>query len=223
MRTNHLHELRKADLGRLRTARRGGPRRRPRAGPLLLLTDEPQDAEPTTDVAPPVPVVGSIVPGYEIPVIDERAVRAAAGLLFLAGATTFGYTLAAGTPQALQPFGILFMVDMLIRLTLGDRWSPSIAAGRLIVRRQRPEWVGAPQKEFAWWLGLGLAVISCGAMGLFAAPLWVTLALCGLCLALLFLETAFSICVGCALQRLLSRTPPRHCPGDACATGDRTP
>ena len=87
----------------------------------------------------------------------------------------------------------------------------------LVVHRQRPEWVGAAQKEFAWWLGFGLAAVSCATMGLFAAPLWLTLTLCGLCLSILFLETAFGICVGCALQSRFGRTPPRYCPGDSCA------
>jgi uncharacterized YccA/Bax inhibitor family protein len=30
--------------------------------------------------------------------------------------------------------------------------------GRLAVRRQAPEWTGAPQKRFAWAIGWGLAV-----------------------------------------------------------------
>lgn len=164
------------------------------------------------------PRIGVVRPGYAIPVIDERAVRAAAGILFLFGVVAFGFAAATGEIRPLQPFGMFFMLDMLLRVTAGDRWSPTLALGRLIVRRQQPEWVGAPQKAFAWWLGFGLAAVSCGAMGLFAAPLWLTLALCGLCLSLLFLETAFGICVGCALQRVFSKTAPQHCPGGACAT-----
>ncbi|MCW5954727.1 MAG: DUF4395 family protein, partial [Propionibacteriaceae bacterium] len=56
--------------------------------------------------------------------------------------------------------------------------------------------------------------------GLLAAPLWVTLALCSLCLTLLFLETAFGICVGCALQTRFGKQRPMYCPGDSC---DLTP
>jgi hypothetical protein len=91
-----------------------------------------------------------------------------------------------------------------------------MALGALIVRRQRPEWVGAEQKRFAWWLGAGLASVSCVAMGFLGAPLGVTLALCSVCLAILFLEAAFGICVGCALQARFGRTAPRYCPGDSC-------
>jgi hypothetical protein len=169
------------------------------------------------------PRIGRIVPGYEIPVIDERAVRAAAGILFLLGGIAFVVALLSDSARPLQLFGMLFMVDMTLRVTVGDRWSPSLALGRLIVRRQRPEWVGAPQKQFAWAVGFGIALVSCGAMGLFAAPLWLNLSLCGFCLSLLFLETAFGICVGCALQARFGKEPPRYCPGDTCEVGAETP
>lgn len=32
--------------------------------------------------------------------------------------------------QPLQPFGMLFMIDMLLRVTVGDRWSPALALGQ---------------------------------------------------------------------------------------------
>lgn len=169
---------------------------------------------PTTTTE--TPRIGTLVPGYEIAVINERAVRTAAGLLFLLGGIAFAFAVATESIRPLQPFGMLFMIDMMLRVTLGDRWSPSLAFGRLIVRRQQPEWVGAAQKQFAWWLGFGLAALSCTTMGLFAAPLWVTLALCSVCLTLLFLETAFGICVGCALQSRFGKEPPRYCPGGTC-------
>lgn len=163
------------------------------------------------------PTIGRYLPGYAVPVVNERAVRAAAGLLFLAGAISWGLAAHTGSQQPLQPFGMFFLIDMLLRVLVGDRWSPTLALGRLIVSCQRPEWVGAPQKAFAWWLGFGLALVSCAGMGLLQAPLWLTLSLCGLCLSLLFIETAFGICVGCALQSAFGRRAPQHCPGDSCA------
>ena len=169
---------------------------------------------PTIDTR--VPHIGRRVPGYAVPVIDERAVRAAAGILFLLGGAAFAYALATGSARPLQPFGVFFMVDMLLRVSAGDRWSPTLILGRLAVSGQRPEWVGAPQKEFAWWFGFGLALLACVSMGVFAAPVWLTLTLCGSCLTMLFLETAFGICVGCALQARFSSTPPQHCPGGTC-------
>ncbi|MGB4634608.1 MAG: DUF4395 domain-containing protein [Arcanobacterium sp.] len=161
-------------------------------------------------------LIGVVKPGYSVPVINERAVRAAAGILFLFGGIAYANAFFTNSIEPLQPFGFVFMVDMLIRVSLGDRWSPVMALGRLAVRGQQPEWVGAPQKEFAWWLGFGLALTSCGAMGFFGAELWVTLALCALCLTLLFLESAFGICVGCQLQSLFGKQPPLYCPGGVC-------
>lgn len=163
------------------------------------------------------PHIGAVVPGFVVPVIDERAVRAAAAILFLAGAVGFGLAAATGTVRPLQPFGMVFMIDMYLRVAVGDRWSPTLALGRFLVRRLPPDWVGAPQKAFAWWLGFGLAVVSCASSGLLAAPLGLTLALCAVCLSLLFIEAAFGICAGCTLQRVFSRASPHHCSGDACA------
>ena len=162
------------------------------------------------------PSIGELVSGYEGAVINERAVRAGAGILFLAGGSAFASKVVTGSITPIQPFGMYFMGDMLIRVVAGDRWSPSLLLGRLAVRGLSPEWVGASQKEFAWWLGFGLALISCSSMGLFAAPLWLTLGLCGICLTLLFLEAAFGICVGCALQSKFGKEPPKYCPGNAC-------
>lgn len=164
----------------------------------------------------PAPRIGDIVPGYGTPVINERAVRASAGILFLLGVIAFTAAVATGSLRPLQPFGMLFLLDMLVRLTVGDRWSPTLALGRLIVRRQAPEWVGAPQKRYAWGLGFGLALISCASFGLLTFPLWVSLVLCGSCLSMLFVETAFGICAGCTLQRMFAKTAPRYCPAGTC-------
>ena len=161
-------------------------------------------------------VIGQIVPGYSVPVINERAVRAAAGILFLLGAIAWGTALTMGSLQWLKPFGILFVLDMGVRVTLGDKWSPSMLLGRLAVMGQKPEWVGASQKSYAWWMGLLMASTFCALTGFLNAPLGVALTLCGLCLSLLFLETAFGICVGCKLQALFSKTEPVYCPGGTC-------
>lgn len=76
-----------------------------------------------------------MVPGYDIPVINERAVRASAGILFLGGAIAYGIAFATDSPEALKPFGMYFIVDMALRIILGDRWSPTIALGRLLAIR----------------------------------------------------------------------------------------
>ncbi|TFD54429.1 DUF4395 domain-containing protein [Cryobacterium frigoriphilum] len=159
---------------------------------------------------------GERVDGIDIPVFNERAVRASAGLLFLVGMVAFMTAALTDNFDPLRAFAFIFMVDMMLRLFVSARYTPSMFLGALMVRRQRPEWVGADQKKLAWTLGLGLAFTSCVAMGLLGLDETVTLILCGLCLGILFLETAFGICVGCSLYRIFARTKPQLCPGDTC-------
>ncbi len=83
------------------------------------------------------------------------------------------------------------------------------------MRKQQPEYVGAPQKRFAWAIGFALAftmfllVVINNVMG----P--VNLIVCALCLLLLFFETAFGICLGCTVYRVLHNKP-ELCPGGVC-------
>ena len=54
----------------------------------------------------------------------------------------------------LKYFVSLFLIDLSIRVFINPKYSPSIIIGRIIVRNQKPEYVGAPQKRFAWKIGL---------------------------------------------------------------------
>jgi hypothetical protein len=159
---------------------------------------------------------GETVEGIDIPVFNERAVRAAAGILFLLGFTAVNYAFYTGDFQPVRGFAIFFLLDMGIRVGLNHRFAPSMALGALIVRRQAPEWVGAAQKRLAWSLGLGMAFVACLGMGFLGVQNEYMLLFCGFCLGLMFLEAAFGICVGCELYRVFSRTTPALCPGDVC-------
>jgi hypothetical protein len=173
-----------------------------------------------TSTLSPAPDFGEQVEGIDIPVFNERAVRAAAGLLFVLGFSAAAYALFTDDFQPLRGFAILFLLDMGIRLTVNHRFAPSMALGALIVRRQRPEWVGAAQKKLAWWLGFAMAFSACLGLGFLGLPNTVMLAFCSLCLLFLYLETAFGICVGCELHRVFAKKTPQLCPGDVC---DYTP
>jgi hypothetical protein len=127
---------------------------------------------------------GEIVEGFDIPVFNEREVRASAGLLFILGFTGYIFALTSGVMQPLRGFGMIFMIDMTIRLVLSPRYSPTLALARVI--------------------------------GAFNAPNIVAYVMCGICLSILFFETAFGICVGCEIQQRFSRTPPKYCAGDSC-------
>lgn len=159
---------------------------------------------------------GERVDGIEIPVFNERAVRAAAGFLFLFGFTAVMIAALTNNFRPLSAFAMFFMIDMSVRLFGNARLSPTLALGALLVRRQRPEWVGAEQKKLAWGLGLGMAFVSCVITGFFGIEGSVTLGLCGVCLGLLFLESSLGICVGCELHRAFAKQKPELCPGDTC-------
>lgn len=67
------------------------------------------------------PRIGRLVAGHEVPVINERVVRAAAGMLFLAGGIVFALAVFEQSVRPLQPFGMFFVMDMFVRVIVGDR------------------------------------------------------------------------------------------------------
>lgn len=164
----------------------------------------------------PRPVIGQWVIGIDVPVVDERAVRASAGILFLAGFSAWHYSVLTGDLRPLQAFGIVFALEMHLRVFVGTRWTPTLAIGTLITRRQRPEWVDARSKTVAWMLGFGMALSGCVALGWLSLAPVVAQAICAVCLALLFAEAAFGFCLGCELARRFAREKPTLCSGDTC-------
>lgn len=159
---------------------------------------------------------GETVEGIDFEVFNERAIRAAAGLLFLFGFTGWMLAATTGNYQPLRAFGMTFMIDMYLRLFVSTKWVPSLIIANWIVRPQRPEWVDAAPKKFAWSLGLVMVITSCLAMGMFAMTGPLPLLLCAGCIFFLFIEAAFGICIGCEIARRFSKNKPRLCPGDVC-------
>lgn len=158
---------------------------------------------------------GETVEGYPVRVVNERTVRAAAGLLFFPAVLSFMHSFLLGNFQYTRLFIIVFLVDMTLRM-LNPRWAPSMIVGGWIVRHQTPEWVGAPQKRFAWGLGLllGLAMLYLMVFNRTMGPL--NMLICGSCLLLMFFETAFGICLGCKLYNLFHKEQAQLCPGGVC-------
>lgn len=160
-------------------------------------------------------VYGDTIDGYSVPVINERAVRAAAGLLFFPAVVSFMNAYLLGNFQPTRLFVLLFVVDMALRM-VQPRWSPSLIVGGWIVRHQTPDWTGAAQKRFAWGLGLllGLVMIYLMVLNRIMGPL--NILLCGTCLLLMFFETAFGICLGCKLYNMFTKNQAQYCPGGVC-------
>ena len=101
---------------------------------------------------------GELRPEYSVRVMNERAVRAAAGLLFFAALVSFMNAWLVGNFQPTRVFVVCFLIEFGIRLLVNPRFAPVMILGEWMVRNQVPEWTGAPQKRFAWGIGLVLAV-----------------------------------------------------------------
>src|SRR6516165_8103830 len=134
---------------------------------------------------------GEQVQGYGIPVLNEREIRAAAGLLFLATYTSLMYILFKGNFVLIKYVLTLFLLDFLIRVFINPKFSPTLILGRLIVRNQVPEYVGAAQKKFAWIIGVVLSAIMFIFFVFVNAFSPITGIICLICLFFLFFESTF--------------------------------
>lgn len=159
---------------------------------------------------------GEDVEGYAIPVLNEREIRAGAGILFLLMFITIMIVVMKGNFVPLKYAVVVFLTDILIRVLISPRFAPSLILGRLIVQNQVPEYVGAQQKRFAWIIGLVLAAIMFALQVVVNAYSPITGLICLICLVFLFFETAFGICIGCKVYNLVYRTKAQHCPGEVC-------
>ncbi len=161
---------------------------------------------------------GENVEGYNIPVLNEREIRASAGILFLGTFISLMLILFKGNFVPVKYFITLFLTDLIIRVFVNPKFSPSLIIGRLIVRNQVPEYVGAQQKKFAWIIGIILA----GAMFIFLVVVNayspITGITCLVCLIFLFFESAFGICLGCKVYSLIYKEKAQYCPGEICGS-----
>ena len=171
---------------------------------------------------------GETIEGKSFKVLNERQVRGASGVMFLLGLIAFvnGFVM---QQYVIIPYisGVL-AISFLIAILINPKFSPPMFIAHLFVRNQAMLPIGAVQKRFAWTLGFLLATL------IFVLSLFLqkdifffepVCMLCIVCLILLFLETAFGICVGCKLYHLfirlnLLRQPEEkpNCMGDACDT-----
>ena len=159
---------------------------------------------------------GEDVKGYNIPVLNEREIRASAGILFL---VMFMSLMLIIFKQNFVPikYGItMFLTDFIIRVFVNPKYSPTLIIGRLIVRNQVPEYVGARQKKFAWIIGIVLAVIMFIFLVVVNAYSPITGIICLICLIFLFFESAFGICLGCKFYPMFFKEKAQFCPGEVC-------
>ncbi len=159
---------------------------------------------------------GENVPGYEIPVLNEREIRAAAGILFLFMFISIQQA-TQGNFTMLKYAIIGFLTDMLIRVLINPKFAPTLIVGRWIVRNQTPEYVGARQKKFAWKIGIILALTMLALVVIVNSYSPITGIICLICLVFLFFESVFGICLGCKTYPwFFGKENLQYCPGEVC-------
>ena len=159
---------------------------------------------------------GENAAGYNIPVLNEREIRASAGIMFLATFISLMLIMFKNNFLPIKYVVTIFLADFIVRVFVSPRYSPSLIIGRLIVRNQVPEYVGAPQKRFAWVIGLILSVIMFTFMVVVNSYSPITGIGCLICLIFLFFESAFGICLGCKVYSLFYKGKAQYCPGEVC-------
>ena len=166
---------------------------------------------------------GENVEGYSIPVLNEREIRAAAGILFLGTFISLVLILSNNNFVPVKYFLTFFLTDLLIRVFISPRFSPSLIIGRVIVRNQVPEYVGAQQKKFAWIIGIFLASLMYILLVVVNSYSLITGITCLICLIFLFFESAFGICLGCKVYSWLYKEKAQYCPGEVCDKKTKQP
>ena len=159
---------------------------------------------------------GEEVEGYSIPVLNEREIRASAGIMFLAISIALIMIIANGDFLLIKYVVTIFLTDFIIRVFVNPKFSPSLIIGRLIVSRQVPEYVGAAQKKFAWKIGIALSALMFILLVIVNSYSVITVITCFMCLTFLFFETAFGICLGCLFYSLFYKKETQLCAGETC-------
>jgi hypothetical protein len=165
--------------------------------------------------------IGEDHPDYSVRVLNEREVRGAAGIMFFFAMIAFMTAWFKGefTPTKLTIAA--FFIDFFIRVLINPRFSPTLIMARWMVNNQTAEYVGAPQKRFAWAIGLGLATLMMYLVVINDVRGPINIITCVICLLLLFFESVFGICIGCKLYNLFNKKKAQLCPGNVCEVKNR--
>lgn len=173
---------------------------------------------------------GEIIPGLHIdgkpapyPVVNERTVRAGAGIMLAIGLFGFIHALLLQNFFYLKIIVTVFMIDFGIRIFINPKYAPIPFIAKLTVKGQKPDYVGAIQKKFAWAIGFVLATIMFIQLNVLDARGWVNLTVCTICLSVMYLETSFGICIGCKIYnklidwKIIKPKVKAACPGGSCS------
>lgn len=174
---------------------------------------------------------GKIIPNLHIdnqpapyPVVNEREIRGAAGIMFAIAMATFMYVFITRDYAPMYIVVPLFWMDFFLKTMFQPEWSIFGTIARIVVRKQKPEYVGAIQKRFAWAIGLFLASIMMVGPIFFEVRGLLPISICSICIFFMWLESAFGICVGCKMytalihQGVIKKPDVQPvCPGGVCS------
>lgn len=174
---------------------------------------------------------GTIIPGLKIngvpapyPVVNERSIRATAGIMFVIGFSTFWYVSLTKDYTPIKYVVSLFWIDFFLKAFIAPKYSIIGIFGRWLTRFQKPEYVGAIQKRFAWMIGFFMASSMIVVSVLLNIRGILPFMICGTCLLFMWLESACGICAGCKiysflLKKGILKTPEYRpaCPGGSCS------
>lgn len=158
---------------------------------------------------------GERVPGYDVTVVNEREARAAAGILGILGTIIIFVGIGFNHVMVARIYLAFLFIDFTLRL-FSPKYVPSLLLGKFVVQNQKPEYVGGLQKRFAWTIGWLISLPMVWWFVIHWDINFYKVLICVLCASLMFLESAFSICVGCMIYKLITRIDPVHCPGGKC-------
>ncbi len=174
--------------------------------------------------------IGIIIPDLQIhgksatyPVLNERAIRATAWILFAVGSSVMRYTILTGDPSIMMRVVPAFWWHFVIASLRWPAYSPIARLGKMLVSWQHPEYVWAIQKRFARSIGAVMASIMM-ILILWVPGAWIRLLIISMIfLTFMWLESAVGLCIGCKLydaliRRWIIQEPNQRsaCPGGAC-------
>ena len=165
---------------------------------------------------------GEKVAGYSEGVVNEREVKATAGIMFLLGMIVIFVGIGYNHIMVARVYLAFIFIDFTIRI-IRPKYSPALMLGRVFVQNQVPEYVGALQKRFAWTLGWFISLPMLYWFVLNWDITFYKVLICVLCLTLLFMEAALSICVGCKMYTFFTRKEAQNCPGGVCEVRTKDP
>jgi hypothetical protein len=154
-------------------------------------------------------------------VVNEREVRVVAGFMFAIGLMTMLYTIFTRDFSFALVIIPLFLTEFLLKVLIGPQASYIAVLMRPLISHLEPEWVGAIQKRFAWFLGAIFASLVLFLITVMKVSGLPVLLLCSLCLLLMWLESAAGICLGCNMYSLLVKRKiiPALTNGPKCSGG----